>query len=128
MMEYYRFHSMFRLMQACCDVVFEYVHQRKQFNQPIGHFQMVQAKLADMYTVTNACRSYLYSTARAVQKGHVLSKDCAGVILFCSEKATQVALDAIQLLGECPLPIGQLHHRIFIHVPINIILHLIDHF
>lgn len=87
-------------MQACCDVTFEYVHQRRQFGQPIGRFQMVQAKMADMYTTTNACRSYLYSTARAVDQGHVLSKDCAGVILYCAEKATQVALDAIQLLGK----------------------------
>ncbi|XP_003745033.1 isovaleryl-CoA dehydrogenase, mitochondrial [Galendromus occidentalis] len=87
------------LMQASCDAAFEYVHQRKQFGQEIGKFQMVQAKIADMYTTTNACRSYLYSTARAVDQGHVLSKDCAGVILHCAEKATQVALDAIQLLG-----------------------------
>ena len=86
-------------MQASCDVAFEYVHQRKQFGQEIGKFQMVQAKIADMYTTTNACRSYLYSTARAVDQGHTLSKDCAGVILYCAEKATQVALDAIQLLG-----------------------------
>ncbi|OQR78724.1 isovaleryl-CoA dehydrogenase [Tropilaelaps mercedesae] len=88
------------IMQACCDVAFEYAHQRKQFGRAIGYFQMVQAKLADMYTTMNACRSYLYSTARAVDQGHVLSKDCAGVILYCSEKATQMALDAIQLLGE----------------------------
>jgi len=87
------------IMQACCDVTFDYVHQRKQFGQPIGSFQMIQAKLADMYTTTNACRSYLYATARAVDQGHVLSKDCAGVILYCAEKATQVALDAIQCLG-----------------------------
>lgn len=91
-------------MQASCDVAFEYVHQRKQFGQEIGKFQMIQAKIADMYTTTNACRSYLYSTARACDQGHVLSKDCAGVILHCAEKATQVALDAIQLLGNIEAP------------------------
>ncbi|CAN8020570.1 unnamed protein product [Ixodes persulcatus] len=87
------------IMQASCDIAFEYVHTRKQFGKPIGSFQLLQGKIADMYTTLNACRSYLYSTARAVDQGHVLSKDCAGVILFCAEKATQVALDAIQCLG-----------------------------
>lgn len=87
------------LMQACCDVTFDYVHTRKQFGQPIGTFQLMQGKIADMYTTLNACRSYLYSTARAVDQGHVLSKDCAGAILFCAEKATQLALDAVQCLG-----------------------------
>lgn len=87
------------IMQACCDVAFDYVHTRKQFGQPIGTFQLMQGKIADMYTTLNACRAYLYSTAKAVDQGHVLSKDCAGVILYCAEKATQMALDAIQCLG-----------------------------
>lgn len=86
-------------MQACCDVAFEYVHQRQQFGQQIGKFQMIQAKMADMYTTTNACRSYVYSMARAVDQGHLVSKDCAAVILYCAERSTQVALDALQLLG-----------------------------
>ncbi|GFQ66552.1 isovaleryl-CoA dehydrogenase, mitochondrial [Trichonephila clavata] len=87
------------VMQACCDVTFDYVHQRKQFGQRIGEFQLIQGKLADMYTSLNACRSYLYNVARAADQGHVNSKDCAGVILYCAEKATQMALDAIQCLG-----------------------------
>ncbi|KAF8791797.1 isovaleryl-CoA dehydrogenase, mitochondrial-like [Argiope bruennichi] len=87
------------IMQACCDITFDYVHQRKQFGQRIGEFQLIQGKLADMYTTLNACRTYLYSVARAVDQGHVNSKDCAGVILYCAEKATQMALDAIQCLG-----------------------------
>ncbi|CAL1297766.1 unnamed protein product [Larinioides sclopetarius] len=87
------------IMQACCDVTFEYVHQRKQFGQRIGEFQLIQGKLADMYTTLSACRTYLYSVARAVDQGHVNSKDCAGVILYCAEKCTQMALDAIQCLG-----------------------------
>ena len=87
------------LMQACCDVAFEYAHQRKQFGSPIGEFQLIQGKMADMYTTLSACRSYLYNVARAADKGHLNSKDCAGVVLYCSEKATRVALDAIQILG-----------------------------
>ncbi|XP_037068692.1 isovaleryl-CoA dehydrogenase, mitochondrial-like [Pollicipes pollicipes] len=87
------------LMQAACDVTFDYCHQRKQFGQPIGHFQLMQGKLADMYCDTNACRAYLYSVARACDRGHVAGKDCAGVILYCAEKATQVALQAVQALG-----------------------------
>lgn len=87
------------IMQACCDVTFDYVHQRRQFGQKIGEFQLIQGKLADMYTTLGACRSYLYSVARAADQGHVNSKDCAGVILYCAEKATQMALDAIQCLG-----------------------------
>ncbi|UYV67147.1 hypothetical protein LAZ67_4004082 [Cordylochernes scorpioides] len=88
------------IMQACCDTTFHYVHIRKQFNTRIGEFQLIQGKLADMYTTLNACRSYLYNTARAVDKGFVSNKDCAGVILYCAEKATQMALDAIQCLGR----------------------------
>lgn len=87
------------LMQASCDIAFEYAHLRKAFGQPIGKFQLLQGKMADMYTTMNACRSYLYSTAKAVDAGIVSSKDCAGVILYLAEKATQVALDAIQILG-----------------------------
>ncbi|KAJ2938257.1 hypothetical protein O0L34_g17598 [Tuta absoluta] len=87
------------LMQAAIDVAFQYAHTRKQFGQNIGEFQLMQGKMADMYTTLSACRSYLYSVARACDEGHVNSKDCAGVILYCAEKATQVALDAIQILG-----------------------------
>ncbi|XP_046390389.1 isovaleryl-CoA dehydrogenase, mitochondrial [Ischnura elegans] len=87
------------IMQACCDTAFEYVHVRKQFNQRIGEFQLIQGKIADMYTTLSACRSYLYSVARACDKGNVSRKDCAGVILYLGEKATQMALDAIQCLG-----------------------------
>lgn len=87
------------LMQAACDVAFEYAHARKQFNQRIGEFQLLQGKMADMYTTMNACRSYVYSVARGCDLGRANPKDCAGVILYCAEKATQVALDAIQILG-----------------------------
>lgn len=87
------------LMQAACDIAFEYAHTRKQFNQRIGEFQLLQGKMADMLTTLNACRSYLYNVARACDLGKANSKDCAGVILYCAEKATQVALDAIQILG-----------------------------
>ncbi|XP_067642841.1 isovaleryl-CoA dehydrogenase, mitochondrial [Eurosta solidaginis] len=87
------------LMQAAVDVSFDYAHQRKQKGQLIGEFQLMQGKMADMYTILSACRSYLYAVARAVDNGERSSKDCAGVILYCAEKATQVALDAIQILG-----------------------------
>jgi len=87
------------LMQAACDISFEYAHMRKQFNQPIGENQLIQGKMADMYTTLNSCRSYLYTMARATDQGYVSGKDCAGVILYLAEKATQVALDAIQILG-----------------------------
>lgn len=87
------------LMQAACDVAFEYVHLRKQFNSRIGEFQLMQGKIADMYTTLSASRSYLYCVSRACDQGHVNRKDCAGVILYCAEKATQVCLDAIQCLG-----------------------------
>jgi len=79
--------------------VLPYVHQRKQFGKQIGEFQLVQGKLADMFTTLQACRAYLYSTAEACDKKEISNKDCAGVILYCAEKATQIALDAIQLLG-----------------------------
>ncbi|XP_030746733.1 isovaleryl-CoA dehydrogenase, mitochondrial [Sitophilus oryzae] len=87
------------IMQACCDVAFAYAHVRKQFNKRIGEFQLIQGKLADMYTTLSACRNYLYNVARACDKGKVNSKDCAGVILYCAEKATQMGLDTIQILG-----------------------------
>ncbi|KAH8379135.1 hypothetical protein KR009_003206 [Drosophila setifemur] len=87
------------LMQAACDVAFDYAHQRKQMNQLIGEFQLLQGKMADMYTTLGACRSYLYTVARSCDAGSRSSKDCAGVILYAAEKATQVALDAIQILG-----------------------------
>ncbi|CAH2107074.1 unnamed protein product [Euphydryas editha] len=87
------------LMQAAIDTAFEYAHTRKQFGKHIGEFQLLQGKMADMYTTLSACRSYLYNVAKACDEGHVNSKDCAGVILYCAEKATKVALDAIQILG-----------------------------
>ena len=87
------------IMQACLDVVVPYVHERKQFGQAIGEFQLVQGKLADMYTTTNACKSYVYAVGRACDAGRTTRKDAAGAILYAAEKATQVALDAIQLLG-----------------------------
>lgn len=87
------------IMQAAIDVAFEYAHQRKQFGKRIGEFQLLQGKMADMYTTLNACRSYLYGVARSCDAGKANPKDCAGVVLFCSEKATLVALDAIQILG-----------------------------
>ncbi|WP_163833893.1 isovaleryl-CoA dehydrogenase [Spartinivicinus ruber] len=87
------------IMQACMDVVVPYVHERKQFGQAIGEFQLIQGKLADMYTTLNACRAYLYAVAAACDRGETTRKDAAGVILYCAEKATQMALDAIQILG-----------------------------
>ncbi|MGQ3888791.1 isovaleryl-CoA dehydrogenase [Legionella sp. CNM-1927-20] len=87
------------IMQACLDIVLPYVHERKQFNQPIGEFQFIQGKLADMYTDLNASRAYLYAVARACDSGIVSRKDAASVILYTAEKATQMALQAIQILG-----------------------------
>lgn len=87
------------LMAACLDVAIPYVHERKQFGQPIGEFQLVQGKLADMYTVMNAARAYVYAVAAACDRGQTTRKDAAGCVLFAAEKATQMALDAIQLLG-----------------------------
>ncbi|KAJ6640622.1 Isovaleryl-CoA dehydrogenase, mitochondrial [Pseudolycoriella hygida] len=87
------------LMQLAVDVAFDYAHQRKQFGKRIGEFQLLQGKMADMYTTLNACRAYLYGVARSCDAGKGNAKDCAGVILYCAEKATQVALDAIQILG-----------------------------
>lgn len=87
------------IMQACMDLVMPYVHERKQFNQAIGEFQLIQGKLADMYAELSASRSYLYAVARACDAGLVSRRDAAGVILYASEKATQMALQAIQILG-----------------------------
>ena len=77
------------LMQASIDIAFDYAHTRKQFNTRIGEFQLIQGKMADMYTTLNACRAYLYSVARSCDMGKASAKDCAGVILYCAEKATQ---------------------------------------
>ena len=101
------------LMQAACDTAFTYAHDRKQFDQPIGHFQLIQGKMADMYTRLSASRyfltslnsvelgfrAYLYNCARAADEDHFNNADCAGVILYTAEQATQVCLDAIQILG-----------------------------
>jgi isovaleryl-CoA dehydrogenase len=87
------------IMAACLDVVVPYVQDRKQFGQPIGSFQLVQGKMADLYTTLNACRAYVYAVARACDEGKTSRKDSAGCILYAAEKATQCALDAIQLLG-----------------------------
>ena len=87
------------IMQACMDNVLPYVHDRKQFGQPIGEFQLMQGKLADMYTTMNACRAYVYAVAAACDRGETTRKDAAGAILYSSEKATWMALEAIQVLG-----------------------------
>jgi isovaleryl-CoA dehydrogenase len=87
------------ILQACLDVVVPYVHERRQFGQAIGEFQLIQGKLADMYTVTNAVRAYVYAVAQACDRGRTTRKDAAGAILFAAERATQAALDAIQILG-----------------------------
>jgi isovaleryl-CoA dehydrogenase len=87
------------IMQAAMDAVIPYVHQRKQFGEPIGTFQLVQGKLADMYTTMNASKAYVYAVARACDRGETARKDAAGAILYAAEKATQIALDAVQLLG-----------------------------
>ena len=87
------------IMQACLDAVIPYVHERKQFDQPIGEFQLIQGKLADMYASTAACRAYLYEVGRALDRGEDSRKDAAAVILYTAEAATKSALDAIQILG-----------------------------
>ncbi|XP_078040423.1 isovaleryl-CoA dehydrogenase, mitochondrial isoform X2 [Augochlora pura] len=87
------------ILQACCDVAFDYAHTRKQFGKYIAEFQLIQGKIADMYTSLSACRSYLYSVARSCDAGHVNRKDCAAAILFISERATEAALNALQILG-----------------------------
>ncbi|MBM3487350.1 MAG: isovaleryl-CoA dehydrogenase [Alphaproteobacteria bacterium] len=87
------------IMQAAMDVVLPYVHDRHQFGQPIGTFQLIQGKLADLYTTMNACRAYVYAVARACDRGETTRKDSAGAILYAAEKATWMALEAIQILG-----------------------------
>ena len=87
------------IMQACMDVVIPYIHERKQFDRPIGEFQLMQGKLADMYTTMNACRAYVYAVAAACDRGETTRKDAAGAILYAAEKATWMALEAIQALG-----------------------------
>ena len=87
------------IMQACMDVVIPYIHERNQFNRPIGEFQLMQGKIADMYTTMNACRAYVYVVAAACDRGETARKDAAGAILFAAEKATWMALEAIQALG-----------------------------
>lgn len=87
------------IMAACLDSVVPYVHEREQFGRPIGTFQLMQGKIADMYTTFNACRAYVYSVAQACDRGETTRKDAAGCILYAAEKATQIALDAIQCLG-----------------------------
>jgi isovaleryl-CoA dehydrogenase len=87
------------IMQACLDVALPYVHERKQFGEPIGNFQLVQGKIADMYVALSSARAYVYAVAKACDRGETTREDAAGAILYASERATQCALDAIQLLG-----------------------------
>ncbi|QPO11530.1 isovaleryl-CoA dehydrogenase [Thalassospira sp. A40-3] len=87
------------IMRACMDVVVPYIHERKQFGKAIGEFQLMQGKIADMYTTMNACRAYVYEVAKACDRGETSRKDAAGVILYAAEKATWMALEAIQALG-----------------------------
>ena len=87
------------IMQACLDVVIPYVHERQQFGQAIGRFQLVQAKLADMYVTMNAAKSYVYTVAKACDEGRTTREDAAGAILYAAERATWMALEAIQCLG-----------------------------
>jgi isovaleryl-CoA dehydrogenase len=87
------------IMQACMDLALPYTRERKQFGQAIGEFQLMQGKLADMYTLLNASRAYLYAVAKACDRGETTRKDAAAAILYCSENATQMALQTIQCLG-----------------------------
>ena len=87
------------IMQACLDVVIPYIHERKQFGRSIGEFQLMQGKIADMYTTMNACRAYVYAVAAACDRGETTRKDAAGAILYAAEKATWMALEGIQALG-----------------------------
>src|SRR5271167_2341091 len=100
------------IMQACLDLVVPYVHDRQQFGQPIGRFQLIQAKLADMYVSMNAAKAYVYAVAKACDRGETTREDAAGAILYAAERATQVALDAIQILGGAgytnDYPLGRL--------------------
>jgi isovaleryl-CoA dehydrogenase len=87
------------IMQSAMDIVVPYVHERQQFGQPIGRFQLIQAKLADLYVTTNAAKSYVYAVARACDDGRVTREDAAGAILYAAERATWMALETIQCLG-----------------------------
>ncbi|HAJ18595.1 MAG TPA: acyl-CoA dehydrogenase, partial [Rhodospirillaceae bacterium] len=87
------------IMEACMDVVLPYLHERKQFGQAIGEFQLMQGKLADMYTTMNACKAYVYAVVKACDRGQTTRKDAAGAILYAAEKATWMTLEAIQVLG-----------------------------
>jgi len=87
------------IMEACMDIVLPYIHERRQFGQPIGEFQLMQGKLADMYSTMNACKAYVYAVAQACDRGETTRKDAAGAILYAAEKATWMAGEAIQALG-----------------------------
>jgi len=87
------------LMQNAFDIAVEYVHDRNQFDKPIGTFQLMQGKIADMYTKLSASRSYVYAVARACDNGNISRRDCAGAILYSSDRAVEVAIDAMQSLG-----------------------------
>jgi len=87
------------IMRACMDVVLPYIHERQQFGKSIGEFQLIQGKVADMYTQMNAARAYVYAVAKACDRGETTRKDAAGAILYSAELATKMALDAIQILG-----------------------------
>ncbi|XP_012538867.1 isovaleryl-CoA dehydrogenase, mitochondrial [Monomorium pharaonis] len=87
------------ILQACCDVAFEYAHSRQQFGEYLAQFQLIQGKIADMYTALSSSRSYLYSVARSCDAGHINRKDCAAVLLYSAENAMKAALDAVQILG-----------------------------
>ncbi len=100
------------LMQAALDVVLPYVHERKQFGQAIGTFQLVQGKLADMYVAMNAAKAYVYAVAKACDRGQTTREDAAGAILYAAERATQVALDAIQISRR-----QRLHQRLSARAP-----------
>jgi isovaleryl-CoA dehydrogenase len=87
------------IMQACLDAALPYMHERSQFGRPIGEFQLMQGKLADMYTTMNACKAYVYFAAKAADRGETTRYDAAGCLLYAAEKATAIALQAIQTLG-----------------------------
>ena len=87
------------IMRACMDLVMPYIHERKQFGRPIGEFQLMQGKIADMYTTMNSCRAYVYAVAQAADRGETTRFDAAGCILIAAEKATWMACEAIQALG-----------------------------
>jgi len=87
------------IMHACLDQIMPYMHERKQFEQPIGNFQLMQGKIADMYTAMNSARAYLYATAGACDRGEVTRQDAAAVVLYCSEQAMQQAVQAVQAMG-----------------------------